>query len=245
MNEEDLVTSFKSVNKLSSALYQTADEALKTTKSIIDEQEPGEIIINKMDQNETFNNESICENKDEIKMNQESATVTSTPYFKQISKPSFNKLESIKSASPQSGAPSSPMINPICIKNLTKTSTTGIKLKIKDNSIVDDSLDESKNEKPIENFNLVIKKNPDSSSSVVMKQSTPGFNQPNRNQQIRAPNQQQQQQTVPKLKITNPSAKQPGSFKPSSSHSMFNFIREKKLSQLKAEHEALSVPSLK
>jgi len=78
-----------------------------------------------------------------------------------------------------------------------------------------------------------------------MKQSTPGFNQPNRNQQIRAPNQQQQQQTVPKLKITNPSAKQPGSFKPSSSHSMFNFIREKKLSQLKAEHEALSVPSLK
>ena len=91
MNEEDLVTSFKSVNKLSSALYQTADEALKTTKSIIDEQEPGEIIINKMDQNETFNNESICENKDEIKMNQESATVTSTPYFKQISVAIGNK----------------------------------------------------------------------------------------------------------------------------------------------------------
>ena len=81
----------------------------------------------------------------------------------------------------------------------------GIKLKIKDNSIVDDSnisgnvktmdTDSKANEKPIEIFNLVIKKNSDSSSSVIMKQTTPGaLSNSSKNPLVKQPYQQKQQQ---------------------------------------------------
>lgn len=79
-----------------------------------------------------------------------------------------------------------------------------IKLKIKDNTVMDSASSEQAAEptEPV-HFNLVIKKNSDSSSSVVVKQ----------------PQQQQQQMTpkpsIPKLKITN---------KTSSSFSLENFF---------------------
>jgi hypothetical protein len=255
LNEEDLMSSFKSTNKPKTS-ETNEDITLNAFKLIkphnLDEKEPGEIVTNKNELNETLKDDSIIENKDETKLDQDvavsSAAITSTPYITKQPGQKLTKVDRImqetmnKYASPTTSSvsiPSALTVNPISIKNLSRNagvsggSGLGIKLKIKDSSIVEDSnssnnvkmmeTDLKANEKPVENFNLVIKKNSDSSSSVIIKQSTPGTSiNPNKNTLIKQPQpHQQQQQAIPKLKISNTAGKNP-SFKPNPSHSVFN-----------------------
>ena len=229
MNEEDLVASFKSIGRFKSsdlASLSTIDDPAHKLIKHSEEQEPGEIVNKNEILNETLNatitnsnsDEVILENNEIIKIDQDGSSATSTPYIKQQLPPTLNKVDRLiqeamnKYSSPNTSVvtatSSTPSIN---FKNLTKsTLTPGIKLKIKDNSIVEDSSNKQENEtssKPIESFNLVIKKNPDSSSSVIIKQAAAAANQATTTT-TPIQNLNKNQQFIPKLKISNSANKQ-------------------------------------
>lgn len=233
MNEEDLVASFKSIGRFKSsdlASLSTIDDPAHKLIKHSEEQEPGEI-VNKNNEivSETLNatlttnsnsDEVILENNEMIKIDQDGSSATSTPYIKQKVPPTLNKVDRLiqeamnKYSSPNTSVvtatSSTPTIN---FKNLTKsTPTPGIKLKIKDNSIVEDSSsNKAENEtsnKPIESFNLVIKKNPDSSSSVIIKQAAAAAAAQANQTTTPTQNLNKNQQFIPKLKISNSANKQ-------------------------------------
>ncbi len=233
MNEEDLVASFKSIGRFKSsdlASLSTIDDPAHKLIKHSEEQEPGEI-VNKNNEivSETLNatlttnsnsDEVILENNEMIKIDQDGSSATSTPYIKQKVPPTLNKVDRLiqeamnKYSSPNTSVvtatSSTPTIN---FKNLTKsTPTPGIKLKIKDNSIVEDSSsNKAENEtsnKPIESFNLVIKKNPDSSSSVIIKQAAAAAAAQANQTTTPIQNLNKNQQFIPKLKISNSANKQ-------------------------------------
>jgi hypothetical protein len=234
MNEEDLVASFKSIGRFKSsdlASLSTIDDPAHKLIKHSEEQEPGEIVNKNEILNETLNvtitnsnsDEVILENNEIIKIDQDGSSATSTPYIKQQLPSTLNKVDRLiqeamnKYSSPNTSVvtatSSTPSIN---FKNLTKsTLTPGIKLKIKDNSIVEDSSNKQENEtsnKPIESFNLVIKKNPDSSSSVILKQAAAAAAAANQATTTTTTtpiqNLNKNQQFIPKLKISNSANRQ-------------------------------------